>query len=57
MQALFHVLAYMHADAVTKGLKSTITDKFLWDTRIYFSQMHILWTSDASPLPPTQCWA
>ena len=27
-------------------------DKFLWDTYIYFSPMHILRTSDASPLPP-----
>ena len=36
---------------------ATIMDKFLWDTRIYFSPIHILRTSDASPLPPTQCWA
>ena len=31
------------------GLQTTIMDKFLWDTCVYFSPMHILRTSDASP--------
>ena len=29
--------------------------KFLWDTCVYFSPIHILQTSNASPLPPIQC--
>jgi len=34
------------------SLRATIMVKFLWDTCVYFSPMHIVWTSDASHLPP-----
>ena len=44
-------------DWVNGQKQTTIMGNFLWDTRIYFSPINILRTSDASPLPPTQCWA
>lgn len=47
-----HKSMHIHSFQLVSINISTIVDKFLWDTGIYFSPMHILRTSDASPLPP-----